>query len=64
MATTIAEAVKLGGDAIWLLVWNQNFRAIAFYRKCGFVEVGTTQYLFGDTIEVDPIMMLSIEPSP
>jgi diamine N-acetyltransferase len=64
MAATISEAETLGGETIWLLAWNQNFRAMAFYRKCGFEQVGTTPYLFGDTVEEDIVMARAIEPSP
>lgn len=63
MAATIAEAARLGADAVWLVAWNQNFRAIAFYRKVGFVEVGTVPYLFGDTTETDIVFRRAIEPS-
>jgi len=31
-------AVELGKQSIWLGVWEQNHRAIRFYKKNGFVE--------------------------
>jgi ribosomal protein S18 acetylase RimI-like enzyme len=34
----------MGCDAIWLGVWEMNLRAIAIYRKCGFIEVGNQSF--------------------
>ena len=40
---------ELGGRTLWLGVWERNPRAIAFYTKCGFVDVGRTSALSGAT---------------
>jgi diamine N-acetyltransferase len=35
MNKTIVSAAERGAATVWLTVWNQNPRAIAFYRKVG-----------------------------
>ncbi len=50
------EAARRGGETIWLSVWDQNARALAFYRKCGFRLVGTMPFDFGGTIYEDLVM--------
>jgi GNAT superfamily N-acetyltransferase len=56
MAAVDVEARRRGRETIWLLAWYRNFRAHAFYRKCGFVQVGMAPYLFGNTMEQDVAM--------
>ena len=36
-----------GAHTLWLGVWERNERAIAFYRKSGFVDVGTQIFVLG-----------------
>ncbi len=62
MAAVDVEARRRGRETIWLLAWFKNFRAHAFYRKCGFVQVGTAPYLFGNTMEQDVAMARSTAP--
>ena len=40
MNACIDEMVRRGSDVIWLGVWERNPRAIAFYKKFNFREVG------------------------
>lgn len=55
------EALKArGSDVAWLGVWEHNPRAIAFYRKCGFVEVGDHVFPLGDDPQRDIVMTRSI----
>ncbi len=55
------EAMKArGSDVIWLGVWEHNPRAIAFYRKCGFVEVGDHVFPLGSDPQRDIVMARSI----
>jgi len=56
MQAVVAEAAEWNGRALWLGVWEQNPRAIAFYRKCGFVEVGAHVFRLGDDAQTDLIM--------
>lgn len=56
MQAVVAEAAEWNGRALWLGVWEQNPRAIAFYRKCGFVEIGAHVFRLGDDAQTDLIM--------
>jgi ribosomal protein S18 acetylase RimI-like enzyme len=49
-------ARQLGGRTLWLGVWERNARAIAFYAKCGFVDVGEHPFLFGTDEQTDRVM--------
>lgn len=62
MAAVEIEARRRGALTLWLLAWYGNHRAQAFYRKCGFTEVGTTPFLFGNTMEEDVVMARPIVP--
>lgn len=55
-----AEAVARGAATLWLGVWDQNPRAQAFYRKCGFVEVGDHVFLFGTDPQRDLVMEMKL----
>ena len=41
---------------IWLGVWERNARAIAFYRKHGFADVGAHVFQLGSDPQTDRIM--------
>lgn len=56
MATAIGLAEARGADQVWLGVWERNPRAIAFYRKCGFAEVGEHTFLLGTDPQRDIVM--------
>lgn len=53
-------ATELGARTLWLGVWEQNLRAIAFYRKVGFRETGTQPFQLGDDVQTDLVMVLPI----
>ena len=50
------HARKLGGARLWLGVWEHNLRAIAFYRKRGFVQCGAQPFLLGTDLQTDLVM--------
>jgi ribosomal protein S18 acetylase RimI-like enzyme len=60
MSASIQEARKKGCDSIWLGVWEKNSRAIRFYKKWGFKEVGTHIFHVGDDPQRDFIMELAL----
>lgn len=62
MQASIREAKQRGCDSIWLGVWEKNPRAIAFYRKWGFEEVGTHTFMLGTDPQRDFIMELRFIP--
>jgi diamine N-acetyltransferase len=60
MNACLAEARQRGCDSIWLGVWEKNPRAINFYKKFGFAEVGTHIFPVGDDPQTDLIMELML----
>lgn len=47
-------------DYVWLGVWEENFRAIAFYTKNGFVKFGQHEFILGDDRQIDLLMKLEL----
>lgn len=45
-----------GKSYIWLGVWEKNDKAISFYQKNGFYEIGTHPFLMGEEEQTDFIM--------
>ena len=43
-------------DVMWLGVWEYNPRAIRFYEKHGFVEVGSHVFQLGKDPQIDLLM--------
>ena len=60
MEAVLREAARRGGRAVWLGVWERNERAIAFYRKCGFVDVGSQPFVLGTDCQTDRLMTLAL----
>ena len=60
MQVAIREAQQRGCDCVWLGVWEKNPRAIAFYKKWGFKEVGSHIFSVGDDPQRDYVMELGI----
>ncbi len=51
------EARARGNDGLWLSVWKESPRAIAFYEKNGFRRAGTTVFSVGDDPKQDWLMV-------
>jgi GNAT superfamily N-acetyltransferase len=60
MSATLAEAARRGARTLWLGVWERNPRGIAFYRTCGFVDVGAQTFLLGTDRQDDRVMALAL----
>jgi diamine N-acetyltransferase len=56
MQTCLGFAQREGYDKVWLGVWENNPRAIAFYEKWGFKKVGSHPFLLGDDVQTDLVM--------
>jgi len=56
MRTVESEANRRGRRTLWLGVWERNERAKAFYRKTGFVDVGSHAFMLGTDVQTDRIM--------
>jgi diamine N-acetyltransferase len=61
MTATSREATARGAETLWLGVWEQNSRGIAFYRKCGFADVGTQTFVLGSDPQDDRVMALPLK---
>ena len=64
MRAAIDEAASSGATAVWLGVWENNSRAIAFYGKFGFVDVGSHEFLVGSDAQTDRVMVRGLEAVP
>jgi len=60
MDACLSEMKRRGSDIAWLGVWERNPRAIAFYGKCGFVEVGAHNFLLGADVQRDVVMSRAV----
>jgi ribosomal protein S18 acetylase RimI-like enzyme len=58
MAGAVAAARGRGAASLWLGVWERNPRAQAFYKKCGFVDVGSQTFFVGTDEQTDRVMEL------
>lgn len=57
-ATDVARRKKM--DAIWLGVWEDNPKAIAFYERQGFRPFGTHTFTIGTDAQRDILMRLEL----
>lgn len=57
-----AQARRRGARTLWLGVYDRNVRAVAFYERFGFAQVGGKEFLFGGRIYVDPIYATAVRP--
>lgn len=62
LAQRLMEAVHSaadvwGGRSIWLSVWERNPRAIAFYVKSGYRDVGTADFYVGPDRQTDRVLV-------
>ena len=64
MDAAVTTAMQWGAELLWLGVWEENPRAIAFYAKHGFVDVGAQDFLLGTDLQHDRIMARRLTRSP
>ncbi len=67
VAQCLMEAVHgaardLGGQTLWLGVWERNPRAIAFYLKSGWRDTGATTFCVGPDRQTDRVMVTPVAP--
>jgi ribosomal protein S18 acetylase RimI-like enzyme len=60
MDATFTGALALDGRHLWLGVWEQNPRAIAFYKKVGFVDVGSKNFVVGLDRQTDRVLVAKL----
>lgn len=56
MEKCFSIARKESFEKIWLGVWQQNIRAIDFYKKWDFEIIGTKQFVIGNEVNDDFVM--------
>lgn len=64
MAQVIDTARRAGAATLWLGVWERNPRAMAFYRKAGYVDVGAHVFVVGTDSQTDRILVASLANMP
>lgn len=58
------EAHRRGGRTLWLGVWERNARAMAFYFKTGFRDVGSQVFMVGTDAQTDRILVRQLPAPP
>ena len=53
MASCLHAAQERGGVTLWLGVWERNARAIRFYTKQGFTDIGSQEFRLGSDLQTD-----------
>ena len=56
MDKSIAAAKGRKKNYIWLGVWEKNAKALHFYKKNGFYQIGTHSFVMGDDEQTDYLM--------
>lgn len=56
MEGCISVALENNCSTVWLGVWENNDRAIAFYKRWGFEEFATHVFRLGDDAQTDLLM--------
>lgn len=54
-------ARQAGARTLWLGVWERNPRAIAFYARCGFADIGEQEFIVGSDRQRDRVMARSLQ---
>ena len=54
-------AREFQGRHIWLSVWAQNPRAIAFYKKAMCFDVGSTFFMVGPDKQIDRVLVADVQ---
>jgi ribosomal protein S18 acetylase RimI-like enzyme len=60
MNSCVEQARAWNGDVLWLGVWQENPRAIAFYKRQGFEVVGVQEFMVGRDLQHDFVMARSL----
>jgi ribosomal protein S18 acetylase RimI-like enzyme len=60
MHKCISLAKEMKKDIIWLGVWEKNNRAISFYEKWGFEKFGEHDFILGNELQKDWLLMKKI----
>ena len=64
MQKCIDIAIERQKEIVWLGVWEKNQRAIDFYTRWGFEKFADTEFLLGNDLQNDWLMMKKVTPGP
>ena len=56
MGAVLAQAAELEAQTVWLGAYDRNAKALAFYARHGFAQVGTHEFEFGGRLYADPVL--------
>lgn len=60
MMAARAEAAARGAATLWLSAWEHNPRALGFYAKQGFKDVGVATFTLGHAKQTDRVLALDL----
>ncbi|WP_431322692.1 N-acetyltransferase family protein [Rhizobium sp. YTU87027] len=60
LETVLSEARQRGETRLELTVFEQNARAIAFYKRAGFAVTGNTAFTVGQDVQTDLVMAIDL----
>jgi ribosomal protein S18 acetylase RimI-like enzyme len=60
LARSCDDARARGFRTLWLGVWEHNHRALAFYGRHGFRDVGSHTFMLGGDAQTDRLMQLAL----
>ncbi len=60
MDSILEKIAGIGAESIWLTVWEENPRAIRFYERRGFREIGTTRFMYGNEPQTDKVLVRAV----
>lgn len=64
MRLALATGAERGRSTIWLTTWERNARALAFYQRFGFRDVGRVSFDLGQDRQTDVLLVRSIPAPP
>ena len=63
LAHAEAHAAAAGAAVLWLTCWVHNARALAFYARQGYVELGSTDYVFEGERHENRVFAKTLQPA-
>lgn len=60
MREVAMRSARRGAETLWLGVWEENHRALSFYRRLGFSEVGVMVFVLGEDVQHDVAMAIPL----
>ena len=61
MEKAVSTAIRRKKKYVWLGVWEKNEKALRFYKRNGFYQIGTHSFVMGDDEQTDYIMRKDLE---